>query len=329
MAVSYGFYSALYSDEGYDRFYHSWQMSKIFDGLILDGVYLSAKEGDPINKQFMVTADTEDMNVTVASGRAWFLGTFTVSDSDLVLTVGTANSTYGRIDAVVIEVNTKMTQYDDPENPTERFNSIKIVEGTPSANPEKPTMVHENGIDQFPIAYITVDKGATMIKPFDIDYVVGIETPYFAWLCEGLTISEIYSKWKSILGNLTLPFVSWFNSMKRMLGNGEQDYPNILNELDTIADIDYVKGICPRVDEELQKFDGDGSTVDFTLDIDEGTIVKGIADIYVDGKIAYDFIYDPETYTITLATAPSAGTDNVEIYYVADALAYTLYFEEV
>ena len=78
MAVSFGFYSSLYSNSEYDRYYQSGEMSKLFDGLIIDGVYLSAREDDPANKQFMVSADTDDMHVVVAPGRAWFVGTYTI-----------------------------------------------------------------------------------------------------------------------------------------------------------------------------------------------------------------------------------------------------------
>ena len=80
MALSYGFYNALHTGSGYDKIYQSGEMSKLFDGLIVDGVYLSSREGDHANQQFMVTANTNNMKVRVAPGRAWFVGTYTVSD---------------------------------------------------------------------------------------------------------------------------------------------------------------------------------------------------------------------------------------------------------
>ena len=326
MAVSYGFYSALYSNSEYDRIYESGQMSKLFDGLILDGVYLSSREDDTTNQQFMVSADTNNMNIKIAPGKAWFLGTYTVSDSDLTLTIDTANSTYDRIDAVVIEVNTQYTTgiYDDPNNPTERFNSIKIVKGTPAQTPTKPEMVHANGIDQFPIAYITVRENTTAIKSYDIEYVVGIETPYFAWLGERLSIAELYSKWEPALGNITMPFMSWFASMQRMLVPNEDPYDTMLEELDTINENDYVNGSYPKVDEQVVKFNGDGSTVDFTIETTD--TIKSVADVFVDGVMIYGYTYDSDTNTVTLKTAPAVGTNNVEIYYVVDAEIYTLYF---
>lgn len=326
MAVTYGFYSALYTGNGYDRIYQSGEMSKLFDGLIIDGVYLSSRKGDRTNQQFMVTA-TENMNVTVAPGKAWFNGTFTVSDSDLVLTVDAAHATYDRIDAVVIEVNTQMTGY-DPDSTTERFNSIKIVKGTPAATPARPEMVHEDGIDQYPIAYITVQKSTDAIRPYDIEYVVGTETPYFAWLCERLSIAELYSKWKPILDVQTMPFVTWFDSMQRMLGHGDDDYENIIEEVDTINANDYVTGVYPRVDEQEYKTNGDGVTTEFTIVPNSGETINHVADIFVDGKMVYNYTFNPDTNAVTLESAPAVGTNNVVIHYVVDAEFYTIYFEE-
>ena len=331
MAVSYGFYSALHTNNGYDRIYQSGEMSKLFDGLILDGIYLSSRKNDPSNKQFMVTADTNNMHIKVAPGRAWFLGTYTISDSEIDFALTSASSTYDRIDAVVIEVNTKMTEY-NPEDPgpiTERFNSVKVITGTPAATPTKPIMVHADGIDQYPIAYITVSKDTTSIRPYDVNYVVGIETPYFAWLSEKLSIAELYSKWKPILDVQTMPFISWFNSIQRMLGNGDDDYDNILDEIDSLKENDYVNGIYPKVDEETAQFSGDDSTTSFTITVPSGTIIKSISDIFVDGSIVHNYTFDPETNTVTLESAPPSGTNNVVIYYVVDAETYTLYFEEV
>lgn len=329
MAVSYGFYSALYINNGYDSIYQSGEISKLFNGLIIDGVYLSSRPNDPTNKQFMVSADTNDMHIKVAPGKAWFLGTYTVSDSDIQLTIDSADSSYDRIDAVVIEVNSKFTGFDPGPVFTERFNSIKVVTGTSASTPAKPTMIHEDGIDQYPIAYITVSKGTTAIRPYNIEYVVGIDTPYFAWICERLSIAELYSKWKSILGVQTMPFVTWFDSIQRMLGHGEEDYDDILNEIDLINSNDYIKGLLPRVDEQEYKTNGDGTTKTFTISVSSGTVIKSIADILVDGEMVYNYTVDLSTNSVTLKDAPAVGTNNVVIHYVVDADEYIIYFEEV
>ena len=309
MAVSFGFYSALHTNNGYDRIYQSGEMSKLFDGLILDGIYLSAREDDPTNQQFMVSADTDNMYIKVAPGKAWFLGTYTISDSSMALEIEASDSA-DRIDAVCIEVNKQ-----------ERFNNIKIVKGTPGDPAVKPEMVHADGIDQFPIAYITVSAGTEAIRPYNIEYVVGTETPYFAWLCENLSIAELYSKWKPILDTQTQPFLTWFASMQRMLGPNK-DYDDILEEINTINSEDYIVGVYPKVDEQEYKINGDGSTIQFTL---TGN-VKAIADIFVDGKMVYNYTFDSETNTVTLESAPPVGVNNVVIYYIADADTYTIYF---
>lgn len=310
MAVSFGFYSALHTNNGYDRIYQSGEMSKLFDGLILDGIYLSAREDDPTNQQFMVSADTDNMFIKVAPGKAWFLGTYTISDSSMALEIEASDSAK-RIDAVCIEVNKQ-----------ERFNNIKIVKGTPGDPAVKPEMIHADGIDQFPIAYITVSADTEAIRPYDIEYVVGTETPYFAWLCENLSIAELYSKWKPILDTQTQPFITWFESMQRMLGHGNEDYENILEEVNTINSENYIVGVYPKVDEQEYKTNGDGTTTQFTL---TGSI-KGIADIFVDGEMVYNYTFDSETNTVTLESAPPVGVNNVVIYYIVDADTYTIYF---
>lgn len=334
MAIKSGFYNSLFKNDEYDKRYDSGQMSSLFDGLILDGIYLSTRDDDPANQQFMVTAlDTPSMNVSVASGRAWFKGIYAISNSSMTLEIESAN-TSDRIDAVVLELNTKRENYDAGSGPhgdvfTERTVNLKVIKGTPAATPEKPTMVHADGIDQYPIAYVAVDANVTAIKPYDISYVVGIETPYFAWLGEKLSIAELYSKWKPILGYMTLPFVAWFASMQNMLGDGNSDYGNMLDELSDVNDEDYIKGVLPKVDEQSAVFDGDGSTKNFTITLSSGQTINNIADILVDGDVEYGFTFNSSTNTVTFNTAPSSGTENIVIYYVLVSESYTLYFEEV
>ena len=101
MSVTYGFYNSLNGD----RKYNAEQISSIFDGLIVDGVFAS------IGTAFAVEA-AGGLTVNVGIGRAWFNHTWTLNDSILPLTAPESEVLLDRIDAVVLEVN-GLEQYQD------------------------------------------------------------------------------------------------------------------------------------------------------------------------------------------------------------------------
>ena len=78
MSVSSGFFNSLNGD----RKYNAAQMSAIFDGLIIDGVFAS------IGTAFAVKA-AGGLTVNVGIGKAWFDHTWTVNDSILPMTAPT------------------------------------------------------------------------------------------------------------------------------------------------------------------------------------------------------------------------------------------------
>ena len=153
MAVTYGFYNAVLNDAGSpDRLYTAEQMGAIFDGIINDGIYQA------IGDAFNVTADS-GMNILVGSGRAWFNHTWTLNDSALSLSVGSADLLLPRIDTVVIEVD---------RSSGVRANSIKIIKGVKTTNPVAPTLTKSDPVWQYPLADINVSAGATEITAADI-----------------------------------------------------------------------------------------------------------------------------------------------------------------
>ena len=325
--LQFGPYSSAYGSTGYDKLYSASEISALFNGLILDGVYLSGREDDAINKQFKVEAlATPGMAVKVAPGRAWLRGTYMIQDVPTNYSISAASSSYDRIDAVVMEVNfgDSDPQYDPGPDYTERYAGISVVVGTPADLAVKPTLAD----GQYALAYVRVRKNTTAIQDYDIEYVVGISTPYFAWLGERLSIAELYSKWETELARVRQPFLSWETAMKGMLGDGDNDYTHLRATLDDILAHPYVSGTLPRTNESVYETTGDGSTVAFELT--GVSNVNVIADILVDGEMVHEYSYDRETNTVTLKEAPANG-DTVKIYYVPTVPldTYTLYFEEV
>ena len=312
--LQYGFYNSNHSGTIYDRLYSATEISMLFDGLILDGVYLSGRDDDTINQQFKVEAlATPGMAVKVAPGRAWLRGTYIIQDVPTNYSISAASSSYDRIDAIVMEHST-----------TSRLNSIQVVVGAPAESPVRPNLAD----GQYALAYVRVRKDTTEIQDYDIEYVVGISTPYFAWLGERLSIAELYSKWETELARIRQPFLSWETAMKGMLGDGDNDYTHLRATLADILAHPYVSGTLPRTNESVYETTGDGSTVAFELTGISN--VNVIADILVDGVMVHEYTYDRETNTITLKEAPANG-DTVKIYYVPTVPldTYTLYFEEV
>lgn len=210
MSVSSGFFNSLNGD----RKYNAAQMSAIFDGLIIDGVFAS------IGTAFAVKA-AGGLTVNVGIGKAWFDHTWTVNDSILPMTAPEAEVLLDRIDAVVLEVNGMESV---------RNNTIKFVKGNPSSAPSRPTLTNEGNVHQYPLCYIYRKYGTAVIDQADITPMVGTEsTPFVTGILQTISLDELLGKWQDELDRFTdarskevddwiaqeeSDFTAWFNKMK-------------------------------------------------------------------------------------------------------------------
>lgn len=210
MSVSSGFFNSLNGD----RKYNAAQMSAIFDGLIIDGVFAS------IGTAFAVKA-AGGLTVNVGIGKAWFDHTWTVNDSILPMTAPEAEVLLDRIDAVVLEVNGMESV---------RNNTIKFVKGNPSSAPSRPTLTNEGNVHQYPLCYIYRKYGTAVINQADITPMVGTEsTPFVTGILQTISLDELLGKWQDELDRFTdarskevddwiaqeeSDFKAWFNKMK-------------------------------------------------------------------------------------------------------------------
>lgn len=210
MSVSSGFFNSLNGDRKYD----AAQMSAIFDGLIIDGVFAS------IGTAFAVKA-AGGLTVNVGIGKAWFDHTWTVNDSILPMTASEAEVLLDRIDAVVLEVN---------GTESVRENTIKFVKGNPSSAPSRPTLTNEGNVHQYPLCYIYRKYGTAVINQADITPMVGTEsTPFVTGILQTISLDELLGKWQDELDRFTdarsqevddwiaqeeSDFTAWFNKMK-------------------------------------------------------------------------------------------------------------------
>lgn len=210
MSVSSGFFNSLNGD----RKYNAAQMSAIFDGLIIDGVFAS------IGTAFAVKA-AGGLTVNVGIGKAWFDHTWTVNDSILPMTAPEAEVLLDRIDAVVLEVN---------GTESVRENTIKFVKGNPSSAPSRPTLTNEGNVHQYPLCYIYRKYGTALINQADITPMVGTEsTPFVTGILQTISLDELLGKWQDELDRFTdarsqevddwiaqeeSDFTAWFNKMK-------------------------------------------------------------------------------------------------------------------
>ena len=210
MSVSSGFFNSLNGD----RKYNAAQMSAIFDGLIIDGVFAS------IGTAFAVKA-AGGLTVNVGVGKAWFDHTWTVNDSILPMTAPEAEVLLDRIDAVVLEVNGMESV---------RENTIKFVKGNPSSAPSRPTLTNEGNVHQYPLCYIYRKYGTAVINQADITPMVGTEsTPFVTGILQTISLDELLGKWQDELDRFTdarsqevddwiakeeSDFTTWFDKMK-------------------------------------------------------------------------------------------------------------------
>lgn len=191
MAITCGFFNSLEGDRKYD----ARQMGEMFDGLIMDGVFMSI--GDALK-----TTPSSGMTVAVGTGRAWFLHTWTKNDSEYLIEVSAAESVLNRIDTIVLDVdNTEAV----------RSNTIKLIKGTPASNAKRPTLINITDHKQIPLADILVPAGATTLATTNITNIVGTsECPYVTGPLSIIQNDDILAAWQE-------EFDTWFDGVKGSL----------------------------------------------------------------------------------------------------------------
>ena len=163
MAITSGFYNA----QNHDRLYNAEDFGFAMSLSVKDGV-----DSEYLGK-LAVTA-TSGLEVSVASGRAWFDDKWIKNDAAVVLSIEPASTNLPRIDAVVLDIN-GADEY--------RTASLTVLTGTPASSPVAPERIDSDANKhwQHALAFVTVRAGAVNILATDIEDNRGSsETPYIA-----------------------------------------------------------------------------------------------------------------------------------------------------
>jgi hypothetical protein len=188
MAWTSGFFNSVNGD----RLYNANQMSRIFEGLITDGVYESVG-----NK--MAVQPNSGMTIQIATGRGWFGRHWVENDSELTLTVADSDVLLNRYVAVVVKA-------DDTEAVRDVTPYLKY--SAFATNPTKPTMTRTETVKEYCLAYIYVKAGAKAITAADIEDTRGNEAVcgWVTGLIEQLSSATLFTQFTEIFNN-------WFNGL--------------------------------------------------------------------------------------------------------------------
>ena len=202
MAVTSGFFNGL----NHDRRYNTEQLSRLFDGIIKDGIFSSIGTG------LVVKAGTGN-TVNVGVGKCWFNHVWVENDAIQPIDCDLSEVVLGRIDAIVIDVD---------HTETVRNGDIIYVKGTPASTPVKPTMISETNHHQYPLCYITRTANSSAITQADIENKVGSdETPFVTGILETISLDQLLTQWSDTLdqfvANEELDIMTWFESIKGYL----------------------------------------------------------------------------------------------------------------
>ncbi len=197
MAWTSGFFNSVNGD----RLYNADQMSRIFEGLITDGVYESVA-----NK--LAVQPNSGMTIQIATGRGWFGRHWVNNDSEYKLTVAQSDVILNRYVAVVIKV-------DDTDAVRDAVPYLKYSEF--ATTPVKPTMTRTETVKEYCLAYIYIKAGATAITASDIEDTRANESlcGWVTGLIEQLSTATLFEQFTDI-------FNEWFSGLQDIINENTE-----------------------------------------------------------------------------------------------------------
>ena len=185
MALDYGFFN------GIDRKYDAVQLSRMFDGIINDGVFAT------VGKQFEVKY-VNNMLITVGTGRAWFRHIWSSNDTLFPINLDPAEAIIDRFDAIVLETDL-----------INRTAEIKYLKGIPASSAVEPEYSDTQTLHQAPLAVIFRKAGSTSISQLDISSKVGTsKCPLVTAVNPSITTEDMIANWE-------IEFDNWMTGRQR------------------------------------------------------------------------------------------------------------------
>lgn len=219
MSLTGGFFNS----KDHDRRYNAESISRLFDGIIEDGVY------ETYGDKFIVR-QASGMDVKIGSGRAWFDHCWIHNDAKYRITIDSSEVVLDRIDTIVIDVD---------HSTSVRAVSFKVVRGIPASSPVAAELINEEDHKQHPICRILVKAGATKITDANITNLVGTsECPFVIGVLKVLKADELlaqwasdYSQWKTANGN---DFNTWLSELRGSIDPESDIAAQIITELNDV-----------------------------------------------------------------------------------------------
>lgn len=200
-------YGLFWNSNNDDRLYDADSFEEWLKPFFKSGVFLNS----------LAVSNTGTMAVTVAPGSAFLDGKLRTFDTETSLTIAAANSTYPRIDNIVVE-----------RNDTDRQIALKIVQGKYSGtSPAASEPVRTGGVYQLVLAHISVPAGATKINASDI---TDTRASSLCGYVSNVIDSPDFASWYTHNEN---QFLEWFEKMKGQLSTDAAG--NLQTEIDALG----------------------------------------------------------------------------------------------
>lgn len=280
MAIRCGFFNSVNDD----RLYTADEMTRPYELLVSNGVF-ATQQGTPSN--YLQVYPESGLNIRIKAGRGIFFNKWFLSDSDIVLSLDTAEATLKRIDSVIVKVD---------KSELVRAATIEIKKGTPNSSPVAPTLTRTDSIMEYRLANIAIAANATTIVQANITDTRGLsECGWVTGLIEQLDTSTLYLQWQA-------GFDAWFNDVKETLSTAtlirsynsvytttlqdETSIPININQYNRNLDIlqVYINGLMLIKDVEYTITDN--TEIELTDGVDIGTPISFVVYKSIDGSEA-------------------------------------------
>ena len=201
MAVKGYFYNAHLQESGvYDRLYNDEDFCRFMHNVIGNGVF-------PTPSTQLAVELTSGMGIKVLAGDSWIEGHKVQNTEDYTLIIDASDPIFSRIDRVVI-----FTDSSD----SVRAGGIRVIKGTPAANPVAPELTRTNDIYELCLAEITIQPNATALTISDLrdtrpdSDICG----WVAGLIQQVETDTLYNQWEAMYRNLYFAMSEWQEDMK-------------------------------------------------------------------------------------------------------------------